>query len=90
MKCFHHTDENNESAQNQLQHRPLRQTGFVTATGLHQSEDAVYKTDRAENRQDLNRVYGIRKNNKKDDNDADQSDISSPVKWFFLHEFQPF
>ena len=44
MKCFHHTDENNESAQNQLQHRPLRQTGFVTATGLHQSEDAVYKT----------------------------------------------
>ena len=89
MKCFHHTDENNESAQNQLQHRPLRQTGFVTATGLHQSEDAVYKTDRAENRQDINRVYGIRKNNKKDDNDADQSDISSPVKWFFLHKFQP-
>ena len=30
------------------------------------------------------------KNNKKDDNDADQSDISSPVKWFFLHKFQPF
>ena len=38
----------------------------------------------------INRVYGIRKNNKKDDNDADQSDISSPVKWFFLHKFQPF
>ena len=63
----------------------------VAAALMHDvAEDTVYETDRAENRQDINGVYGIRKNNKKDDNDADQCDISSPVKWFFLHKFQPF
>ena len=84
MKCFDHTDKDDKCTEDQLQHGALNQSGFIAAAGLQKSENTVYKAESTQNRKYIYGVDGISKNNGKDNYDADQCDISAPVKGFFF------
>lgn len=90
MQGLYHPQSDNKCAQKKLQYRALHNSGVVGISRLDETEYAIDEAQRAKNRKNINGVYRVGKYNKKYDDYADNRNVSSPVKWFFLHKSNPF